>query len=400
MELLVVIAIIGVLVGLLLPAVQAAREAARRMSCSNNLKQLGLAMHNYHSTYNKLPTQMGGTDGGSAGDVNPPGHNGRELSFLVGLLPFVEQQALWQQISNPFVSPSSGAVFQSMGPYPNRTLAADAINIYTPFMTEVSSFRRPSDPGTGLPAQGRTNYGACIGDAIDFTNAGLWGYSEAQRWHTNANRARLAQTSCRGAFAPTEALGFRDILDGLSNTIVAGELLTDLGDRDKRTGLMRANAVYEVYRNPAYCLKFLDTARPQFIDATIDAGPGSMTAAQNRRGFKWASGLPAYTGITTILPPNRESCLAAGGAASAGALPPSSRHQGGVHVMLGDGAIKFVTDSIDAGDVDSGSANTIFNRPGPGEFSVAPALPGSPSRFGIWGALGTRAKSEVVSIDF
>ncbi len=93
-ELLVVIAIIGVLIGLLLPAVQAAREAARRMSCSNNFKQIGLALHNYHAAYEKLPAAGSGTRQ----------HTGR-LGMLVTILPFIEQQGLWEMTSNPLQVP-------------------------------------------------------------------------------------------------------------------------------------------------------------------------------------------------------------------------------------------------------------------------------------------------------
>ncbi len=123
-ELLVVIAIIGVMVGLLLPAVQAAREAARRMQCSNNMKQLGLGMHNYHAAYNTFAAGMDGTLG-----------NGRRANQnLVGILPFVEQQALWEQISNPL------AGVAPMGNNPGTDAPT-----YTPWATQISNYRCPSD---------------------------------------------------------------------------------------------------------------------------------------------------------------------------------------------------------------------------------------------------------------
>jgi len=125
-ELLVVIAIIGVLVGLLLPAVQAAREAARRMSCSNNFKQIGLAIHNYHSAFNQIPTNGTGSARqiGMADATN--NSNRLFLSWLVPTLPYIEQQGLWEQISNPSTTVTPGqtlpgsvnGAWPAMGPCP------------------------------------------------------------------------------------------------------------------------------------------------------------------------------------------------------------------------------------------------------------------------------------------
>lgn len=403
-ELLVVIAIIGVLVGLLLPAVQAAREAARRMSCSNNFKQIGLALHNYHSAYNQLPAHSAGTTNtGNSGTPNPQvraagggGHNRNELSWLPGLTPFFEQQAIWEQISNPMDSDGDGIVdFQAMGPDPRMNISHHdtAGNRYEPWLTNIPSLRCPSDPGVGLPAQGRTNYGACLGDSTHHMHVGA---EQDTGFVVNSSWAQAKQAACRGMFIASEATRFRDVLDGLSNTIAAGEIVTDLGDRDARTwpadapGSIMANSGNPAGPNNALeCRPMLDPLRPQFwvngapfVPSPAVTGPDAEMA----RGSKWAYGRPLFSAMNTILPPNSEICMQ-GNRHNEGVLPPSSRHQGGAHVLMGDGAVKFITDSIEAGN---NSAPPVRWD----GWAINPA--GSQSPYGLWGALGTRASKETI----
>ncbi len=402
-ELLVVIAIIGVMVGLLLPAVQAAREAARRMSCGNNMKQIGLGLHNYHAAYNKLPYHMQGTYelNANVGGTVPIGgganasNNRRRLSFLVGLTPFVEQQALWEQISSPNVFKANGTQlpagqsWSAMGPAPWTT-------DYAPWMTDVSTLRCPSDPGVGLPALGRTNYIACLGDTTDWLeNGGSQFNTNNMNWPDNSQRARA---SCRGVFVARLQLGLRDVLDGTANTIMGGEASSDLGDRDKSTAPSITNQPWaDVHTMPQLCQTKMqiDPLRPRFwcpaaggTGCTAPTLPG--VNANQYRGYRWADGAPLYTGFNTILAPNREICLG-GGDGSTGYLPPSSRHQGGCHVIMADGAVKFITDSIESGNQNSPTVH----------FNLATALPpGSQSPYGLWGSLGTRASKEVISGEF
>ncbi|TWU56843.1 hypothetical protein Poly51_27600 [Rubripirellula tenax] len=389
-ELLVVIAIIGVLVGLLLPAVQAAREAARRMSCSNNFKQIGLGIHNYHSAYKQMPIQKSGTGlsmgAGNWWDGSNVTNQG-QLSWLVGLTPFIEQQALWEQISNPNGYELVGGVQQlrtppwpAMGPKPENTA-------YIPAMTEVPSFRCPSDPGTGLPAMGRTNYGCCLGDSFSKAEAGA---RNAQLVVNNGD-AEWTRAGQRGAFVVHQKMAFRDILDGLSNTIIAGEMNTDLGDRDITTTATynKNDATTGVKAVPSVCRTdgSVDPLRPRFwgpTTPTFTADRGANTG----RGYRWMSGEHIYTAMMTILPPNTTLCYQGDWPGQEGIVPPSSRHQGGCHVLMGDGAIKFVTDSIEAGDQNRKMVE--FNN-------VAPApVPGAASPYGLWGSLGTRANKEVI----
>ncbi len=397
-ELLVVIAIIGVLVGLLLPAVQAAREAARRMSCSNNFKQIGLGLHNYHAAYDKLPYTNAGTYelNANAGGTVPvgaganPSNNRRRLSFLVGLTPFIEQQALWEQISNRSQFNANGTQLPAgqfwapMGPAPWTTA-------YGPWMTDVATLRCPSDPGVGLPGLGRTNYVACLGDSTDWLNEGGSQFNGTNmNWPDNSQRARA---SCRGAFVSRMALGFRDILDGTANTVMCGEIVTDLGDRDKRTAPSINNQPWaSIHTIPLFCRQAnqIDPARPKFWCLTGTCTPPTLSGGNQQRGYRWADGAPLYAGFNTILAPNSEICLG-GGDASTGQLPASSRHQGGAHVLMADGAVKFVTDSIEAGNQNSPTVH----------FNLAGALPpGSASPYGLWGAIGTRASSEVLNGSF
>ncbi|MEO1528624.1 MAG: DUF1559 domain-containing protein [Planctomycetota bacterium] len=394
-ELLVVIAIIGILVGLLLPAVQAAREAARRMSCSNNFKQIGLAIHNYHSAYKALPMHQGGTHGlGAGASTTVAGNNRLDLSMLVGLTPFMEQQAVWEEISNPYTvsegTAGLGNVYQAMGPWPGRPLAAAANangGWYGPWMTQIPTLRCPSDPGVGLPAQGRTNYGPCMGDSLD-THWGGYRNRTTGAQNTGGNPAYYlrVQASQRGFFVNQRKARFRDTLDGLSNTIAAGEIVTDLGDNDVRTRAVDGAVTLISLNGNDSCESFKNPERPRFW---LDTAP-FVGSTEQRRGFKWAYGSPINSQTFTILPPNRELCINNTNPVSIATSTIASRHQGGAHVLMADGAVIFVTDSIEAGDSTRGQVGVL------GAHNDPASLPGVESPYGLWGALGTRAAKETI----
>ncbi|MCM2373938.1 DUF1559 domain-containing protein [Aporhodopirellula aestuarii] len=391
-ELLVVIAIIGVLVGLLLPAVQAAREAARRMSCSNNFKQIGLGIHNYHSAYKKVPKHGTGSD-----YVWKPNYwwrsswkgSSMRLSMLVSITPFVEQQSLWETISNPSIGRTDGdtsangghvgAPWREMGPSPDNIQ-------YKPWITRIPTFRCPSDPGQGLPALGRTNYAACVGDAIGQIHTGPW-QRAGSRVIISQTRREQARARNRGFFKPRDEGAFRDCLDGLANTIAMGEIITYLGDQDSRgvppeAGLSGNNVI----NNPSRCTddNLLDAARPRFWNAASRQVANDLKG----RGFAWADAMNHMSSVTTILPPNREVCGPDNSGVRGQAIfTVSSQHQGGAHVLMADGAVKFITDSIEAGDSRARMIHSLSDG-------------GRPSPYGLWGALGTRANKEVIDQDF
>ena len=343
-------------------------------------------VHNYHSAYRQISTHGTGTPGtrriASNASQVPTRVNSLELSWLVGLTPFFEQQAVCEQISNPLEDPVTGAIWPPFGPSPRMDIANHAVARYEPFLTEMPTLRCPSDPGTGLPSQGRTNYLACLGDSSDqvqgpFQDAGTQDSALAER----------ARASNRGFFVHRQRAWFRDVLDGLSNTICAAEVATDLGDNDIRTRANQSMGGVTVANGNNSCDTAVSATRPLFWDSVTPAveTAGGHPASEARLGYAWAMSRGIWGMMNTIKPPNSYVCVTLN-VFSDGIYPPSSRHQGGCHVLMGDGAVKFITDSIEAGD--QSSAHVVDQ--------AGLLAPGSQSPFGLWGALGTRATKEVI----
>ena len=363
-ELLVVIAIIGVLVGLLLPAVQQAREAARRMSCSNNLRQVGLAVMNYESTYKLIPTLAGGSNTGFGG-AEEFNNQGR-ISALPSLLPFMEQIPLYNQIMNGFPVTTRSNRQIPGGPAPWVTLDGG----YTPWRTQVPTLRCPSDPGRAATqdtnAIGRTNYGFCVGDTIEGAH---WD------WSTNGNR---------GMFQARYNRALRDATDGLSNTVLMAEIATDSGAKTVRGWTV--NGIGGSDLNPSLCLATVKG---------IDYLPAYLNQVGNWRGSRWTDGATTLTSVNTILPPNSPSCMTFGypNDWDWGNNSASSYHPGGVHICLGDASVTFIANSIDTGDLTK-RAPRFDNQTNSGETVI------TKSPFGVWGSMGTRNGGEVVPADF
>lgn len=259
----------------------------------------------------------------------------------------------------------------------------------------ITTLRCPSDPRVGLPSFGRTNYAACLGDSPARGAEGPVSHALVLT-SFYAEQCRAAQ---RGVFVPRQTMRFRDILDGLANTIMAGEIVTDLGDQDARTNPkvsysigMPSVTVETIPVRPNTCgtAAQLDANRPQFWASST--GTLAVTNTNEARGYRWAEGSPVFSAMNTLSPPNKPACVATanenGGSERqrTGIFPPGSRHQGGCHVLMGDGAVKFVTDSIEAGDQ---SAVPIHK-------AGVTAATGKASPYGLWGSPGSRASKEVI----
>jgi prepilin-type N-terminal cleavage/methylation domain-containing protein len=343
-ELLVVIAIIGILIALLLPAVQAAREAARRSQCTNNLKQFGIALQNYHDVNNALPIRQGGTSCYGA-----PYHDGNcvRASAFVGLLPFMEQQPAYNIIS------AGGYGAPPFGPATNIPWYGWEIQPPS-FLCPSDTRERPvpvPNPTLGSGTFGEVNYAFSHGDTIT---------------------ANGQSSSNRGMFCYTKSTRISQITDGLSNTIAMSERLrVNFGAGASKNASVRYGAATVSFvtgtfpqASPGQCLSVAsggDYATPSQVNGLF--------------GTMWCDGPVRRCGFTTVLPPNSPSCVSSdnnGNYNGSGIISPTSNHPGGVNGVMADASVRFITDAVNTG-------NLGFSE-----------VQRGPSPYGIWGAMGTK----------
>jgi prepilin-type N-terminal cleavage/methylation domain-containing protein/prepilin-type processing-associated H-X9-DG protein len=354
-ELLVVIAIIAVLIALLLPAVQAAREAARRSQCTNNLKQIGLALHNYHTSNDCFA--MGAsfqTQGPTVNDYSMWG----SFSAQASLLGYMEQTAVYNAINF------------SWGP-----LASNNCNTTYSRFTIINSYLCPSDTNVGSGKQNINSYAASFGT----TTSGMF------NWTNSDPRALNSQvpSGSSGMFCFGIPYGIRDCVDGTSNTVAYSEWVVGDGrgwyyGRQNPPSVYRGNILvggtgtwngdYDGSANPTNTLAGLAACAANFNQA---AGQ----AICDFKGWYWSMGTSGFSMFNTIQTPN-DSQYKFGGCrlgAPQGDWPDSSNtegaasfHPGGCNVLMADGSVRFIKDSV--------ARKT-------------------------WWAIGTRAGAEVVSAD-
>ncbi|MDR1960225.1 MAG: DUF1559 domain-containing protein [Planctomycetaceae bacterium] len=377
-ELLVVIAIIGILIALLLPAVQAAREAARRMQCTNNLKQIGLAVHNYHDVHQSFPTTFTYIPNAPDAAEGKPAARRWSGSIHIALLNFTEQSNVYQQTQIVNRPPE------------NKNLANNNVPCW---FTKIPYLLCPSDSGRSLPEERNApnNYRASQGDWFDrsFYNG------ESDLTNNLANKNIDGSTdprivNFRGPFPahPKATRRFENVTDGLSNTVGFSEHLIGPGNNpyDARVGVYVDNSIIKnangINIKPSDVLALAPGGFYPSSSVTWETDKESESGEVgivNDAGAFWGAGSPRYTGFSTILPPNSPSACANNNP-SRHIMSASSNHLGGTVVSKLDGSVSFVSDTIDCGSIDKKINSTSASDKTPYSGN---------SIYGVWGALGS-----------
>jgi len=302
-ELLVVIAIIGILIALLLPAVQAAREAARRSQCTNNLKQFGLALHNYHDVYKTFPRFCYRQAAGS---------HWEGYSVHTMLLPYIEQGALydqWKSLYATHIDPDNGWRVAYMNPVSRM---------------KIQAFHCPSDsrfPDLNYPGN---NYAVCMGSTLRWADYNIQ----------------------NGMFRRDLEVAMAGVRDGSSNTIMASEMR--IGDNDNNV-LVPGNTVRGVAYTGASVNAVPTQAELETWGQACFAGNGNHLSTNGR---EWIAPVCTQTTFNAAAPPNWKwpTCIwgSPGFSADAdGLFPARSFHPGGVNTAMGDASVRFITETID-----------------------------------------------------
>ena len=343
-ELLVVISIIGVLIALILPAVQMAREAARRAQCVNNLKQIALAVQNYHSTFDRLP--MG----------EMPGY----FSAHVAILPYMDQSVVFNAINFIVLSaPGHGAGGR-------RATWTSAISA-TVGMTRINAYVCPSEVFTQNAEPPWTNEGTTYW-ATDYAwCSGTW-WPRARKWDGLFGRsAYLSSSSPLPPDPPLGCIGFASCSDGLSQTLLIAEVAN--GSIAPGVGGTRVSDCYLV---PTLTDALSESQAISACSAvTWQTGQIPWNGQWRYKGYPWLEGTLWRTWFNTLQTPNQTCCTQGGLGPNHGdrywwfmLKPASSYHPGVVNAALADGSVKAVKETI--------------NRP-------------------VWMALSTRAGGEVIN---